>query len=146
MKVKCTTLTYLTNTSPVLFLPYSSSKNEDDFITFSHGSSLNDGVKYHLFVGADYVVYGIMVHDNILYYLISFEETVMPDWIPSNLFEITDSTIPYFWVINTKFHKNDDIMFILSHYEISIDFNHMIGLLQGIPSDFKSFRDAMNQY
>ena len=87
-----------------------------------------------------------MVHDNTMYYLISFEESNVPDWIPSDLLEITDPTIPYFWVIQTTFFKNDNIMFILSHHEIATNFSHMLGLLQGISSDFNSFRKSMLEY
>ncbi|NCU30105.1 hypothetical protein EOM60_05925 [Candidatus Saccharibacteria bacterium] len=136
----------MTDTSPVFIKPYPVFKNEDYFISFSHGTTSERGIEYPLFVGAEYVVYGIMVHDNTMYYLISFEESNVPDWIPSDLFEITDPTIPYFWIIQTTFSKNDNIMFILSHHEIATNFSHMLGLLQGISSDFNRFRKSMLEY
>lgn len=146
MKVKCIKKKYVTDSSPVLFLPYPVSCNEDDYISFSHGDSVDDGVIYSLQIGAEYMVYGIMEYDNTIYYLISFEEMVMPDWIPSDLFEIKDNTIPCFWIYENKFINNPNIAFILSHYEIATDLNHMLRLLQGYSSDFKDFQKNMADY
>ena len=146
MKVKCVTKKHITDTVPCFIKPYSVPKNIDYFVTFSFGTGVDGGVEYPLFVGAEYTVYGIMVHDHIMYYLISYEEACPPDWIPSSLFQVSDCSIPYFWVFQNGFKENDEISFIISHYEIATDFCHMLGVLQGYSSDDKKFRKAMSEY
>lgn len=86
------------------------------------------------------------MYEDTLYYLISYEESVPPDWIPSELFETIDNTLPCFWFLNTSFKNNDQVMLIISHYEIATDFNHMLGLLQGKQSDHKKFIATLLDY
>lgn len=146
MKVKCLSNIFSTDSISVFIKPYPVDKNEDYFVEFSLGTTIENAMEYRLFIGAEYIVYGIMVKDGIMYYLISFEESFEPDWIPSDLFEVSDFVIPYFWTIQTSFESNDDIMFILSHYEIAVNFIHMLGLIQGSSYDLEKFRKAMIEY
>lgn len=146
MKVKCLTKDYITQTTPCFFNPHEPPCDMDDFIPFSTFTTTETGVKYSVIVDAEYTVYGIMVHDNIMYYLISFEENQPPDWIPSCLFEVLENSIPYFWGIETSFVNNDEIMFIMSHYKIVNDFKHMIRLIQGNPLDFEEFKQDIMEY
>lgn len=146
MKVKCLNKDCITKTAPCFFNPNKTFRDMEDFIPFSTFTSTETGVRYSVIVDSEYTVYGIMVHDNIMYYLISYEENQPPDWIPSCLFEVSENSIPCFWEIKTSFVNNDEIMFIISHCEIVNDFNHMIGLIQGNSLDFEKFKQDIKEY
>lgn len=146
MKVKCITKDYITKIAPCFFNPDKPFRDMSDFIPFSTFTTTETGIRYSVIINAEYTVYGIMVHDNIMYYLISFEENQPPDWIPNCLFEILENSIPYFWEIKTSFSNNNEIMFIISHYEIVNNFNHMIGLIQGNSLDFEKFKQDIKEY
>lgn len=146
MKVKCLSQNYTTKTAPCFFKPDKDFKDMDEIISFSTFTSTEEGTEYSIIVGAEYIVYGIMVHDNVMYYLISFEENQPPDWIPSCLFEVSENSIPYFWEFKISVANNDEVMFIMSHSEIINNFNHMLGLIQGNSSDFEKFKCIMNEY
>lgn len=146
MKVKCISKDYITKTAPCFFNPDKSFRDMNDFIPFSTFTTTETGVRYSIIVDAEYTVYGIMVHDNIMYYLISYEENQIPDWIPSCLFEVVENSIPYFWEIETSFSNNNEIMFIISHNEIVNNFNHMTGLIQGNSFDFEKFKKYIENY
>lgn len=146
LKVKCLSQNYITKTAPCFFKPDKDFKDMDEIISFSTFTSTEEGTEYSIIVGVEYIVYGIMVHDNVMYYLISFEENQPPDWIPSCLFEVSENSIPYFWEFKTSVANNDEVMFIMSHSEIINNFNHMLGLIQGYSSDFEKFKCIMNEY
>jgi len=146
MKVKCLTKDYNTQTAPCFFNSDKNYWDMNDFISFSTFTTTETGIRYSVIIDAEYIVYGIMIHDNIMYYLISFDENQTPDWIPSCLFKVSENTIPYFWEIKTSFVNNDEIMFIMSHCEIVNDFNHMVRLIQGNSFDFEKFKQNIKEY
>src|SRR5665213_1583362 len=75
--------------------------------------------RFSLLVGKEYSVYGVTITLGLVWYYIRDEEFVYyPVWTPSNLFEISDSSLPESWRVgihDTGGHA--DVGFILSFPE-----------------------------
>ena len=53
--------------------------------------------RFEIKLGEAYNVYGILLWDNILYYLTINMYNDRPDWYPAELFEVVDYRLPFEW-------------------------------------------------
>ena len=82
----------------------------------------NKNAKYHVDIGQEYLVMGIMIpkYNNCLYYMVDNGD--LPIWNPYFLFDISDNSLPNDWYVKV-YNKNDpDRLFYLSgFYELCND-------------------------
>jgi hypothetical protein len=52
---------------------------------------------FHLKEDEEYTVYGISIWRNVIHYLVIPSGMTLPNWLPSDLFEVTDPLIPSKW-------------------------------------------------
>lgn len=146
MKIMCKSNFYKTNNVPVIFHTYDDAINDEGYVTFSHGDSVEGGVLYRLKINSIYESYGIMICDNIMYYLVYYEELFAPDWIPSVLFDITDGTLPYFWTVKSNIKNNPQITAIICDEDINSNIENMIKLIYGNSYEVKRFIKKIPDY
>ncbi|MDA5543118.1 MULTISPECIES: hypothetical protein [Yersinia] len=97
-------------------------------------------------IGHEYVVYGVMFFPCRLDYLVSLEGG-NPVWIPSDFFEIIDSTLYFNWSIcitqiddNYRvLHDSFKIQALIGYSELVTSMSHYTGILERESEDLRTF-------
>ena len=113
---------------------------DDDYYVVEAGYFNTPGdTVYDVAIGKEYEVYGIMIFEGIIRYLVICED-ITPNWITNDMFEIKDYKLPYNWCCN-KFVSNNIEGTIIGYKELSNDYQHLLGLMSRNPKDIKIFLD-----
>lgn len=101
---------------------------------------------YPLKIGEDYLVFSVLFILDRMDFLIC-PGGGSPFWVPSNLFDLSDSRIPPGWQV--KFTQSDSdfyplfdafkIKYILGYPLIAQSYKHYVGLVEGDSDELKKF-------
>lgn len=119
---------------------FNNSKLQEGFVVnYSQIISNRDYAEYDIEMNKEYTVYGIMKYNDTIYYLIIGEYNMVPQWFPSDLFEIMDNRKPFNWIYSDKIENNQNINYIESYEKLSKDYDHMTNLIDMNSNDIKIF-------
>lgn len=107
----------------------------------------------YLHIGKTYYVYGMMLYNGELKYLIVGEYEKLegdefrtpPSWEPAELFEVVDAKIPQEWYFKrsievvSKEKLNDPLSATWGYKELALDVSHGDGLMERETKDIKIF-------
>jgi len=114
---------------------------DEDYYATESGYYYNvrdDEHVYDITIGKEYEVYGIMIFEGKIRYLVICDNTLTPNWITNDMFEIKDNRLPYNWCCN-KFVSNNIEGTIIGYKELSNNYQHLLGLMSRKPDDMKIF-------
>jgi hypothetical protein len=97
--------------------------------------------KFNLDVGQTYMVYGISLwEDNVLYYFLIGKDENLPSWYPSELFETSDSLLPFEWYYNhLGYNETSMVTDIWGYKELALEPNHLTELIEREKESIKVF-------
>lgn len=105
---------------------------------------------FSLAIGKEYVVYGMTVYRNYIWYYISDEKGLdYPFWYASPLFEVTDNRLSSYWRYGYFPGVSSNLTYpILSFEEWAMDKYFYDRLTDGVEKDvyiFKSYKQLMDE-
>lgn len=77
-----------------------------------------------LHINHEYLVYGISLWGNVLFYLIVDNVEDLPLWYPADLFRVTDNSLPKGWFFKHYSFKESDLSSIWGYAELVLDELH----------------------
>ena len=96
-------------------------------------------IKFDLNICKVYVVYGILLYNQTLKYLISDEQYDSPYWYPAELFEIIDHSLPINWHFNFYGYSKHPEYNIYTNaiwgYKEFLDLNHYTNIIERLGND-----------
>ncbi len=113
-----------------------------DKITLQKSGDLKT-VEYPIKIGDEYVVYGQMIYDEVLYYLIKGTYEDLPSWYPAELFEVTNNLIYMEWYF--RFDSKSELSAIWGYWELVFSLEHYDGLIDREKKDIKIFLDRKKE-
>ncbi len=113
-----------------------------DKITLQKSGELKT-VEYPIKIGDEYVVYGQMIYDEVLYYLIKGTYEDLPSWYPAELFEVTNNLIYMEWYF--RFDSKSELSAIWGYWELVFSLEHYDGLIDREKKDIKIFLDRKKE-
>lgn len=113
-----------------------------DKITLQKSGDLKT-VEYPIKIGDEYVVYGQMIYDEVLYYLIKGTYEDLPSWYPAELFEVTNNLIYMEWYF--RFDSKSELSAIWGYWELVFSLEHYNGLIDREKKDIKIFLDRKKE-
>ena len=134
MRVLCKTNRLTTNNNfemLVLFKPEGQKDiYDDDYYVTDGGYHDIDSktVEYDLTPGDSYEVYGIMIYRNIIRYLVICNSFSDARWVQKEIFDITNSKLPYNWYCK-NFVSGDDLGTIIGYKELANDYQYLLDLI-----------------
>ena len=140
MKVKCI-INRLNNVNPFILIKPEGPINEYDdnyYVSSRDYYTIDSNTNgYNLYIDEIYIVYGIMVFQNEMRYLLATTD-IGPQWYPQQLFEIIDSMLPCDFHCG-KFPSNNNTGMIISYKELATDYSQLIGLMELSPKAIEKF-------
>ncbi|MCK4261354.1 MAG: hypothetical protein KAX49_20455 [Halanaerobiales bacterium] len=96
--------------------------------------------QFNLEIGHEYFVYGISIWKNLMHYLISGKNENLPSWYPAELFDVSDSLLPFEWYFNHYANEVDcPLLAIWGYKELALDLKHYEGLIERESDAIKIF-------
>ncbi len=97
-------------------------------------------------IGKEYDVYGIMLIRDRIDVLIS-PEGAAPFWVPKQTYNVTDEEMANSWFANiisdnspyTNLNKNFCIKMLMGYRRLVCDYQHYVGLLEGVNEELQYF-------
>lgn len=83
------------------------------------------------------LVYGISLWSSSLCYLLMPQGEKLPNWYPSELFEVSDTQLPFEWYVDCRIES--DIRAVWGYKELVVDKDHHNDLLAGKNEALKIF-------
>jgi hypothetical protein len=94
----------------------------------------------HLVENHNYDIYGISIWRNVTGYLMIPTGEPNPDWMPAELFHVTDPRLPRNWFyFYSKTQNSHGVTHLMSYKEMVTDENHYIDLIEREPDALKVF-------
>lgn len=91
-------------------------------------------------IGGQYIVFGISIWGEVMYYLIIDEDEIYPIWYPADLFNVVDASLPLGWHFNYFGFKDDNSLVLISGYkELATLTNHNDMLMERDENALKIF-------
>ena len=120
-----------------LVIPYNLELDNED-VASSEGATSDTGeLEYDLTLEHDYTVYGIVVIDGEIRYLLQ-DDHGYPGFFPSSLFEVLQSGLPLDWEI-AEYHFRKKTMLVIGYSNLVNQYSHLRGILLLQPNDVKIF-------
>jgi len=104
--------------------------------------------KFHIDKNQIYTAYGLSYWRRALFYLI-VDNTELPNWYPSDLFEVTDGRLPNNWQFKSYTSYGSSPMEATLGYPELLDEKHAVGLIEREPvaaAVFYKARVAIDQF
>ena len=104
---------------------------------------ISEKAEYPIKIGDEYVVYGQMIYNEVLYYLIKETYEDLPSWYPAELFEVTNNLIYMEWYF--RFDSESELSAIWGYWELVFSLEHYDGLIDREKKDIKIFLDRKKE-
>ena len=104
---------------------------------------ISEKAEYPIKIGDEYVVYGQMIYDEVLYYLIKGTYEDLPSWYPAELFEVTNNLIYMEWYF--RFDSKSELSAIWGYWDLVFSLEHYAGLIDREKKDIKIFLDRKKE-
>jgi len=100
----------------------------------------SSNANFHLENEEEYLVYGISIWRNVIHYLVIPSGLKLPNWLPADLFQVTDPSLPSEWYFRYlgKNHSSEVTMKI-GYKEIALDDDHDTDLIERMEGAIKVF-------
>lgn len=83
--------------------------------------------RFSIKIGETYNVYGMLIWNNCLHYFTTDFYQAQPHWYPAELFEVTDTLLPFEWHFNNNLDNGDAIW---GYKELVYDKEHNYNLFE----------------
>ena len=112
---------------------------DDNFVTINLEPNFHGEFRFDITVGRSYEVFGILIYDSKINYLIS-DDSGIPLFITSELFQMIDDSVNiYFWE-KKKILVDNKLLLIEGFYELT-DYQFIISLIEQKPTALKIFNN-----
>jgi hypothetical protein len=102
-----------------------------------------EGTRIDVQYGREYVVFGIMLWQGLIHYLVLNDQTRRPDWEPACLFEVVNGRLPGTWFYRYAWqHPNVPIKAVLGYQElVESGGQHYVDLIEREPQALRIFEE-----
>lgn len=118
--------------------------HESNFVS-SSTQIINDNTsEYPLNIDAYYDVYGVLMFDSIVYFLVQ-DSDGMPGFFPSELFSVLDSSIPPDWSISV-YHTCNGSILLLGYHDFVSSYAMLLDLIDECANAIEAFLAYISFY
>lgn len=95
---------------------------------------------FHLKEDEAYTVYGISIWRNVIHYLIIPSGLSLPNWLPADLFEVIDPSLPSKWYFRyLGENHSSEVTIKMGYREIALDEDYYSDLIERMEGAVKVF-------